>query len=88
MTPAAQAVTDILSSLKLGCRPAEDVPEQDWRQWLAFFRMPTFCPECGRAMVQREGRYGAFLGCTGYPKCEHTEQISVSQRETPQQPWR
>ena len=30
------------------------------------------CPWCGRELVKREGRYGAFLGCSGYPECRHT----------------
>lgn len=33
------------------------------------------CPECGSWMVIREGRYGEFLGCTGYPDCDYTEEI-------------
>jgi len=33
------------------------------------------CPECGRWMVIREGKYGEFLGCTGYPDCDHTEEV-------------
>lgn len=33
------------------------------------------CEECGNWMVIREGRYGEFLGCTGYPDCDYTEQI-------------
>lgn len=28
------------------------------------------CPECGKAMVRREGRYGPFYGCQDYPKCK------------------
>ena len=28
------------------------------------------CPTCGRKMLLREGRYGRFLGCSGYPKCK------------------
>ncbi|MBS3817337.1 MAG: reverse transcriptase-like protein [Candidatus Thermoplasmatota archaeon] len=32
------------------------------------------CPECGEEMVVREGEYGKFWGCTGYPDCEHTEE--------------
>ena len=28
------------------------------------------CPNCGRKMVIREGRYGKFLGCSGYPECK------------------
>ncbi len=28
------------------------------------------CPECGKAMIRREGRYGPFYGCQDYPKCK------------------
>lgn len=31
------------------------------------------CPECGEEMVVREGEYGKFWGCSGYPDCDHTE---------------
>jgi hypothetical protein len=27
------------------------------------------CPKCGSSLVMKEGRYGAFKGCSGYPKC-------------------
>lgn len=30
------------------------------------------CPDCGRPLVARTGRFGAFLGCTGYPTCRFT----------------
>ena len=33
------------------------------------------CPECGKKMVIREGRYGKFLACTGYPKCKTTRKL-------------
>lgn len=29
------------------------------------------CPECGRPLVQRRGRYGPFMGCSGYPECKY-----------------
>ncbi len=29
------------------------------------------CPKCGKPLVKRTGRYGEFLGCSGYPKCKH-----------------
>lgn len=29
----------------------------------------TVCPKCGKPMVIRQGKYGPFLGCSGYPKC-------------------
>jgi DNA topoisomerase-1 len=28
------------------------------------------CPNCGEPLALRKGRFGPFLGCTGYPKCK------------------
>jgi DNA topoisomerase-1 len=33
------------------------------------------CPECGRNMVIKLGRFGRFLACSGFPECKHTEKI-------------
>lgn len=33
------------------------------------------CPQCGKAMEVKRGRYGEFLGCTGYPKCRQMQSI-------------
>lgn len=33
------------------------------------------CPKCGQIMQKRNGRYGEFWGCGGYPNCRHTEKI-------------
>ncbi|MCA1787970.1 MAG: topoisomerase DNA-binding C4 zinc finger domain-containing protein, partial [Desulfobacteraceae bacterium] len=33
------------------------------------------CPLCGKPMVQKDGRFGLFLACTGYPECRHTESV-------------
>ncbi|MBR6282985.1 MAG: NERD domain-containing protein [Muribaculaceae bacterium] len=30
------------------------------------------CPRCGGRLVQRNGRYGSFYGCSNYPKCTFT----------------
>ncbi|MBF0390194.1 MAG: type I DNA topoisomerase [Desulfamplus sp.] len=35
------------------------------------------CLKCGKPMVKKEGRYGEFLACTGYPKCKNTESINA-----------
>ncbi|HSL10760.1 MAG TPA: type I DNA topoisomerase [Actinomycetota bacterium] len=29
------------------------------------------CPECGRQLQRRFGRYGPFVGCSGYPDCTY-----------------
>ncbi len=34
------------------------------------------CIKCGKPMVQKQGRFGLFLACTGYPKCKHTESLN------------
>jgi len=34
------------------------------------------CIKCGKPMVQKEGRFGLFLACTGYPECKHTESVN------------
>ncbi len=35
------------------------------------------CPNCGRAMVIKVGRYGKFLACSGYPECKTTKPLIV-----------
>lgn len=35
------------------------------------------CPSCGMPMELREGRYGYFWGCEGYPQCEKTFNIAA-----------
>ena len=31
------------------------------------------CPECGRDLVIRYGRFGKFISCSGFPECRYTE---------------
>jgi ssDNA-binding Zn-finger/Zn-ribbon topoisomerase 1 len=33
------------------------------------------CPTCGKPMIVRRGRFGAFLACTGYPACKTTRPL-------------
>ncbi len=37
------------------------------------------CPQCGRPLEVKVGRYGQFLGCTGYPECTYTEPLEVEE---------
>ncbi len=34
----------------------------------------TTCDKCGKPMAVREGRFGQFMACTGYPECNNTLQ--------------
>jgi DNA topoisomerase-1 len=29
------------------------------------------CPDCGRSLVIRTGRFGRFISCSGFPECEY-----------------
>jgi DNA topoisomerase-1 len=29
------------------------------------------CPDCGKPLVRRQGRFGPFVSCSGYPKCTY-----------------
>ena len=33
------------------------------------------CEKCGRKMVYKDGRFGPFLACPGYPECKNTKPI-------------
>ena len=35
------------------------------------------CPECGKPLARRRGRYGPFIGCTGYPDCKYIKKTQV-----------
>ncbi|MEM7252461.1 MAG: type I DNA topoisomerase [Pseudomonadota bacterium] len=33
------------------------------------------CPKCSSPLIVREGKYGKFIGCSGYPDCSHIEAL-------------
>jgi DNA topoisomerase-1 len=35
------------------------------------------CPECGRQIVIKAGRFGKFLACSGFPECKYTTSFQV-----------
>lgn len=35
------------------------------------------CEKCGKPMVIKNGRFGRFMACSGYPECENTKPIST-----------
>ena len=37
---------------------------------------PSPCPRCNAKMILRKGRYGPFYGCSKYPYCKGTRQLS------------
>jgi DNA topoisomerase-1 len=35
------------------------------------------CDVCGKNMIIKEGKFGRFLGCSGYPECKNTKPIDT-----------
>ena len=42
------------------------------------------CPECGRDMLIKRGRWGNFLACSGYPDCQTTRRLIQGTRRAHQ----
>ena len=40
------------------------------------------CDKCGSAMVIKNGKYGPFLACSGYPKCKNIKNIEENNPST------
>lgn len=34
------------------------------------------CPECGKPLAIKLGRYGKFMACTGYPECKYSQPLN------------
>ncbi len=37
------------------------------------------CPECGKNLIIRLGRYGKFISCTGYPECKYSRPLETKE---------
>lgn len=35
----------------------------------------SICPKCGGKIVNRNGKFGDFYGCSNYPKCKYTSPL-------------
>jgi DNA topoisomerase-1 len=38
------------------------------------------CPDCGKPLLERWGKYGRFLACSGYPDCKFTQDLNGNGR--------
>ena len=67
-----------LSSLCLNGEEMENRHVQSIRERLAEKEIALQqgrCPRCGGRIKLRKGRYGAFYGCSNYPKCRFTSDV-------------
>lgn len=43
----------------------------------------VLCDKCGRPMVKKKGRFGEFLGCSGYPECKNIRRLDKQGNPAP-----
>ena len=65
-------IEDFYDTLKDELKTADEQIEK-----VEFEEEPTgeLCEKCGRPMVIKHGRFGAFAACTGYPECKNTKPL-------------
>jgi DNA topoisomerase I len=42
------------------------------------------CEKCGKPMLVKRGRFGKFLGCSGYPECKNIKRMAGDTRPEPE----
>lgn len=45
------------------------------RSELVTEKLDEDCPECGKHLITRFGKFGKFVGCSGYPECKYMRKI-------------
>ena len=43
------------------------------------------CPECGKELVRRKGRFGEFIACSTYPTCKYTQNLKKTTTQEPKE---
>ena len=61
-----EKLNEIREKLEKGTNKTEEEKQQH------VDTIKTKCPFCGSELVLRKGKYGAFWGCSTYPKCKYT----------------
>jgi DNA topoisomerase-1 len=44
------------------------------------------CPECGKPIVKKFGRFGSFLACSAYPECKYTKDLGGGREKPADEP--
>ena len=44
------------------------------------------CPECGKPLVKKFGRFGSFLACSAYPECKYTKDLGGGREKPADEP--
>lgn len=54
----------------------QDTDEQVQRKDVTTELLEDKCPKCAKPLSIRLGKRGRFIGCTGFPECDYTQDIS------------
>lgn len=60
--------------------------EQVQRKDVTTETLDTLCPKCNKPLSIRLGKRGRFIGCTGYPECDYTQDMSTNQEQEKAEP--
>lgn len=67
---------EVIRSFWEDFKPTLDVvSETAERMQVAPTEIGEDCPECGKPLVIKRGRFGEFIACPGYPACKYTRHI-------------
>lgn len=65
-------ISDVLDALDEELGPHFFVPTKENPD-------PRKCPTCGKGRLSlKVGKFGAFIGCSNYPECKHTQPLAVA----------
>ena len=76
----AQGKYEWITALQEFYPPFQDMLDKAWMNLEKVSVTQTSedkCPNCGRPMVIKVGRFGKFLACSGYPDCKTTMSYAV-----------
>ncbi len=57
-------------------KQVNDIDEQVKRKDVTTELLEEKCPKCDKPLAIRLGKRGRFIGCTGYPECDYTQDLS------------
>ncbi len=58
------------------CKNTKPLPgSEEAKEKSAALETNEICEKCGKSMVVKRGRFGSFLGCSGYPDCKNIKSL-------------
>ena len=74
-----ETLTTFYDELKGVCNTAQKALNEEAAAKKAARVIVGTCPDCGKNLYEREGKYGKFIGCEGYPRCRYMRNADGSE---------